>query len=374
MDLLIALNEQEEVVTANRGLCKAGFFYCPSCKGRVCLKVGEVKRAHFAHYRNESCDVFSEGETKEHLDGKIQIFNYLQRRWENVQLEAYLPNLQQRPDVLFQKENRKIAVEFQCSSISIEKIVERTKGYLNANYEVIWILGKCFKYTRRLTALHKAFLYHNLDVGRSILFHYDAKVEELTMRYDFQMSTYGRINCQTKKIRNTENEYIKLPEQKKCKIDRNSLEAFEKKHKQLMREIRYPSPKTNSFLELLYHNEENIISMPKELYIYFPSEWMIQDFRMNWKYRFVLWIESYPKKRLLTMKMLETWLGVKMKKKEINYFESPQLEKKEQLKPFIELINHLENQGVLKEIGQQKWSYQKPLKRYRNLEEKFMEE
>ncbi len=134
------------MIRADGNLCKKDLFYCPTCKDRVYLKLGQIIRPHFAHYIEEACAAFSEGETSEHLEGKLQLANYLKIREENVQLEAYLSDLQQRPDILFEKDNRKIAVEFQSSSIPIESIVERTQGYLKANYEVIWILGSNFSY------------------------------------------------------------------------------------------------------------------------------------------------------------------------------------------------------------------------------------
>lgn len=369
--LLIALNESAEIIAANEKLCKNELFYCPACKNRVCLKIGRIIRPHFAHYVNEACAVFSEGETREHLEGKLRLANYLKITEKNVQLEAYLPNLQQRPDILFEKDDRKIAVEFQCSSIPVKRIVERTEGYLNANYEVIWILGNHFNYINKLTAFHKACLY--FKESDLMLFHYDVETERLSARYDFQVKNNGRIDCQLKGIKLDGTESIKLSNSQKIKAKRNNLKISYKKHKQFMNEIRYPSPKMRVFLELLYQNKENVISMPKELYLYFPSEWMIQNYCMHWKYQFILWLESYNKNKILTLKMLQRWIETKVKAEEISYYASPQLEKNEFLRPFLEFIEHLEEIKVLKKIGQLKWSYQRPLERYKNIEDKFME-
>lgn len=370
--LLIALNKNAEIVTAHEKLCKAKLFYCPACKNRVYLKIGRIIRPHFAHYVNEACNVFSEGETKEHLEGKLQLANHLKIREKNVQLEAYLPELKQRPDILFEKNDRKIALEFQCSSIPVESIVERTHGYLNAHYEVIWILGNHFNYKNKLTAFHKACLYSNkTDL---VLLHYDVEVEELSVRYDFWMKNSGRISCQLEKIKLNENESIKLIDHNKVKLEKNNLKVTYKKHKQFVKEIRYPGSKITEFLELLYQNKENIVSMPKELYLHPPSEWMIQTYSMDWKYQFILWIESYPKNKILTIKMLQSWIESKIDADEIVYYESPQLEKKHFVRPFLEFIDYLEKIKVFKDIGRMKWSYQRPLKRYRNLEEKFMKD
>lgn len=372
--LLIALNKKEEIVTAERNLCKTEYFYCPSCKGRVCLKAGEIKRPHFAHYRNGVCHTFSEGETEEHLEGKLQLATYLKMKEKNVQLEAYLPELQQRPDILFEKDNRKIAIEFQCSSISIERIVERTQGYLDANYEVIWILGNHFNYTNKLTAFHMACLYLNFDSDRLMLIHYDAYTDSMSVRYDFKVLSNGQMSCKLNQMNLNEKKSIKLTRQKKFKVSEKIFKDIESKHEQLMRAVRYPIPKMQVFLELIYFNKENTVSIPREIYQYLPSEWMIQTHPMDWKYRFILWIESFPEKKILTMKMLELWIDNQIEAKLVVYYGSPQIKAKIRLQPFLEWIELLEKRRILKKIGHLKWSYQQPLKRYKNLEEKFKTE
>ena len=52
-------------------------------------------------------------------------------------LEAYLPRLRQRPDILLAN----LAIEIQCSRLSHQRFIERTQNYLNNSYQVWWILG-----------------------------------------------------------------------------------------------------------------------------------------------------------------------------------------------------------------------------------------
>lgn len=371
INLLIALNQKEEMISANRTVHQKDFFYCPSCKGRVFLKIGQIKRPHFAHYRNQDCYSFSEGETQEHLEGKLQLATYLKMREANVQLEAYLPKLQQRPDILFEKENRQIVIEFQCSSISIESIAERTSGYLKENYEVIWILGNYFNYTKALTAFHKACLYASIDNYQPLLIHYDTQTNFLSVRYDFQILNNGQMSNQIKQINLNDEKSIKLTRQKGVRRSRKSAKKINRRHERLMREIRCSSPGVRSFLGLIYLNKENIVSIPVELYYYLPSEWMIQTYPMNWKYQFILWLEKLPRKNILTIKMLKLWIAEQIAQKLIVYYKSPQLTEKMCLQPFLEWIELLEERKTLKRIGYLKWSYLRPLKRYKRLEEKF---
>lgn len=371
INLLIALNQKEEMISANYDTYREDFFYCPSCRGRVFLKVGHIKRPHFAHYRNQDCQSFSEGETQEHLEGKLQLATYLKTKETNVQLEAYLPELQQRPDILFEKENRQIVIEFQCSSISIESIAERTAGYLKANYEVIWILGNNFNYTKKLTAFHKACLYSTMDKHQPLLIHYDAYSESLLVRYDFQILNNGQMSNQLKQMNLSEKKSIKLTGQTRISRSEKSVNEIYRRHERLMREVRCPRPELKSFLELIYLKKENIVSIPRELYYYLPSEWMIQTYPMHWKYQFLLWIEKFTRKHILTMKMLKRWINEQISKKLIVYYKSPQLTEIMCLQPFLEWIELLEERKILKRIGYLKWSYQRPLARYKTLEEKF---
>lgn len=126
-------------------------WYCPGCKGEVRLKRGKLIAAHFAHTTLGDCQVFSEGESPEHLAGKQLLFEWL----KGSEMEAYLPGLKQRPDVLLGN----MAVELQCSSLCFERFIERTKTYLAHNYYPFWILGKKFHPKKHLSRFQKACCY-----------------------------------------------------------------------------------------------------------------------------------------------------------------------------------------------------------------------
>ncbi|GLC87741.1 competence protein CoiA [Lysinibacillus piscis] len=115
-------------------------FYCPQCQQHVQLKIGQYNIPHFAHPANNRCDqLFSEGESKLHLAGKKQLFEWL-KQWEHfVTLEPYLSNLAQRPDILVTKGQQQIAIEFQCSAISHEKWSARTAGYQQHHIQPLWL-------------------------------------------------------------------------------------------------------------------------------------------------------------------------------------------------------------------------------------------
>lgn len=66
--------------------------------------------------------------------------DWLGQSVEPVFLEAYLPRLRQRPDILLAN----LAIEIQCSRLSHQRFIERTQNYLNNSYQVWWILGNSF--------------------------------------------------------------------------------------------------------------------------------------------------------------------------------------------------------------------------------------
>ncbi|NLM66093.1 MAG: competence protein [Enterococcus sp.] len=131
-------------------------YFCPSCQKEVLLKKGSVKRAHFAHRHLTTCAAFSEGETVEHLAGK-----FLLAEWtKNGELEAYLPELKQRPDVRWGQ----IAFEFQCSPLPLERFLERTTNYQKHDYVPWWLLGQALLPKGAFSQLVKACcFYHSKD-------------------------------------------------------------------------------------------------------------------------------------------------------------------------------------------------------------------
>lgn len=114
--------------------------FCPQCGQRVLLRAGQLKSPYFAHSRQSDC-VNSEGETNQHLAGKRQMWQWTQERGWDPQLEVYLPAVHQRPDLLLTWRSKKIAMEFQCSPLSCQRLMERNQGYRQLKMGFIWYLG-----------------------------------------------------------------------------------------------------------------------------------------------------------------------------------------------------------------------------------------
>ncbi|EIJ81843.1 Competence CoiA family protein [Bacillus methanolicus PB1] len=117
-------------------------FYCPVCEQKVILKIGSKKIAHFAHQKDQSCTRdYYERESDYHLAGKLKLYDWLKKEGVKPNLEPYLPEIRQRPDILFIYDNKKYIIEFQCSAIPEEIMRKRTESYIVNGFIPLWIVG-----------------------------------------------------------------------------------------------------------------------------------------------------------------------------------------------------------------------------------------
>ncbi|MGE7876315.1 competence protein CoiA [Peribacillus muralis] len=122
-------------------LRESGKYYCPCCKTEMSIKAGSVRIPHFAHKNNHSCRASSEPESAYHLAGKRKLFQWFSSHEYQVELEAYLPEIEKRADILATVGGNRYAIEFQCSSIPENEFIERTKAYRSIGIKPLWILA-----------------------------------------------------------------------------------------------------------------------------------------------------------------------------------------------------------------------------------------
>lgn len=191
--MLVALDEDGQVFNVLENPAPQGRFCCPGCGGLVRYKSGKVLRSHFAHVTLRDCTYFSENESAQHLSLKSSLYKWLQGQ-EEVELEAYLPATKQVADLLV---NQQLALEVQCSSLSISRLQERTMAYQQAGIAVLWLLGKDLWLGERLTNLHKQLLYFSMNMGFH-LWELDDEKKELRLRYLIHEDWRGKVHCLTK--------------------------------------------------------------------------------------------------------------------------------------------------------------------------------
>jgi competence CoiA-like predicted nuclease len=123
---------------SNKGMLK-----CPACGEKMLYCHGDFKIPYFRHEKNSDCpDIYSEGVTQEHIQGIKIIYDWLQIQEgiDNLQLEKWIPETRQRPDIYFTKDGQEYAIEFQCSPIATQ-YNKRHDLYRLQGINDIWILG-----------------------------------------------------------------------------------------------------------------------------------------------------------------------------------------------------------------------------------------
>ena len=172
---------------------KNDHFYCPGCQGQVRLNQGTILRPHFAHIILKDCHYAYENESAQHLELKSALYRWLKHEVA-VEIEAVLPELGQIADLLVEE---KLALEVQCSSLSIQRLLERTKAYQDQGIEVLWLLGKDLWIKDKLTALQKQFLRFSQNMGFH-LWELDLDKQVLRLRYLIHEDWHGQVQCLTK--------------------------------------------------------------------------------------------------------------------------------------------------------------------------------
>ena len=141
---------------------KRKILLCPVCGKPYEYCHGEVKTPYFRHMDKAECeDKYSESETEEHLNGKRDLYEWVKRQVgvTNAVLEGWIPETKQRPDIMFDYNDKKYVIEYQCSPIATEYI-ERHELYQAAGIIDIWICGaeKYLQYNMREKFLQKESL------------------------------------------------------------------------------------------------------------------------------------------------------------------------------------------------------------------------
>ncbi|WP_281164226.1 competence protein CoiA [Liquorilactobacillus sicerae] len=230
--MLIAENSAGNKVTAFEALNSANQqFSCPICHGMVILKKGELRIPHFAHYHQ--CPLHEEGETVEHLAGKIKLLANFSQAGYYCKLEVYLSKIKQRPDLLVDLNGKLLAVEFQCAPLKLATFKQRTLGYVNQGLRYWWILGKRHFPKKRMTQQIAQFMkwhsnlgfyliYYLFDQGVFVLIYQIKQPDFLNLQYRcFQTASLLKLQ----KFMRTLSKPLKLSSQARQRQQKNFLKA-----------------------------------------------------------------------------------------------------------------------------------------------------
>lgn len=260
-------------------------FFCLVCGKEVQLKLGNQKTWHFAHKKVDQCHVSSEPESTYHMRGKEQLYRWLKSQGFHVEIEHYLPEIRQRPDIFMEIKGRRIAIEYQCASISTEQLVKRTYSYRKAGIQIIWILGgnqlkRYSAYWVSLSSLHSfciqsypqpllLFFCPNEKLFMKCVFltPFSTHVHfSHTIHFLIRTSTFEEIFCQVPfRKERLEREW----QNKKNHFRMNVLPIWNYSHKSLLR--------------LLYQFKLSPSNFPSEIGVPLPSAFAFQTHPFVWQ-------------------------------------------------------------------------------------------
>ena len=240
---------------------KGADFVCPACSGAVRFKKGKVMQPHFAHISLEECRFYRENESVEHLNLKAELFRWAVQT-EKVEVEAFLPELQQIADLLVDK---KLALEVQCSPLSIERLQERTLSYRQRGYQVLWLLGRKLWLKDALTRLQKDFLYFSKNMGFH-LWELDQEKQVLRLKYLIHEDLHGKVQHKTKNFPFGHGrllDILRLPFQKQ---EMNSFLAQQDPQicNYIRRQLYYQQPRWMRLQAKLYQAGDNLLTKTAE--------------------------------------------------------------------------------------------------------------
>ena len=153
-------------------------YYCPCCGSELIIKMGNIRRHHFAHPTDGYCkDTWHYDMTEWHHEWQNKF------PLESQEIVKELDGKKHRADVLL--EDEKVVFEFQHSSLSSEEFEERNSFYNALGYKVIWIFDVEYQYKNEQIDNYKADIWYWKRPKKTFdYFDYKNKSVELFLQID----------------------------------------------------------------------------------------------------------------------------------------------------------------------------------------------
>ncbi|MED3792194.1 competence protein CoiA family protein [Niallia alba] len=259
--------------------------YCPECKGRVILKMGEKKITHFAHERTQWCAGNGEAESSYHLQGKLQLYQKLLEVNLEPKLEPYFPEIKQRADISFVFNKEQYVIEYQCAVISPQLVKKRTEGYRKINIYPIWIIG--FHHLKKWNPIKvklSTFIY------QFFTFYQNQYLLPTYCPYDrvfYLIQNPVPISISQTFISTSSYPLVKMEGELKLPILSNKNFSIsywrELIHRQKTKDVHYPTKTNDHFLKELYARELHPHFLPPFIGIPLKEGFLIETPPLYWQ-------------------------------------------------------------------------------------------
>lgn len=264
-------------------------FFCPSCNEKLILKIGTEITPHFSHSSVSTCSGGGEGEI--HERGKWLLYSWLKKSYEDVVLESYVREINQRPDILLTIASKKYAVEFQYSSISTAEIRKRNGMYKRAKIIPVWFLDvkhlqQRSQATFLLNSFAKQFLFQPVRHPSPIILFFCTKTEQIISLQNILFISLTKVLSQKHvyplKSYNWNDLFRAPPSTKKQYLIRWSVEK-----KKFRMQQRRSVGKQKEWLLWLYKRRLPIDYLPSVIYLPVKGQMLMNVQPWNWQSR--LW-------------------------------------------------------------------------------------
>lgn len=326
-------------------------FLCPICGEEVTLKLGDQRIFHFAHKQGGTCLVSYEPETISHMEGKLQLYQWLARQRIPAVLEFYDKEIQQRPDIMFEYRGRRFALEYQCSVLPENIFTKRTNAYIQKGYTPLWILADSHIYLKKgniisLSNFHYLFL-QAASKGEFFIPAYCPEKHQFQFIQSIFPYTIKNAFCKifTSLLRNLQIESLLSPlyvNQFNIKNWNQELEYF------LLNWLLHPSPRQNAFLHEIYRHNLNPYLLPPEIGLPVPHSVFIQTPIIIWQtYVFLDGLIDKKAGDTINLKEISYHINKRIQRKDIILRNLPQLASVQPIIPVMEYLQNLVKFGIL---------------------------
>ncbi|MDR0846512.1 MAG: hypothetical protein LBN08_03275 [Lactobacillales bacterium] len=276
--MLVSKNQHNEIINVLKHSAKELInlkkdeYTCIECGSKVILKHCHSKLSHFAHVKKSDCDFIHENEGIEHLSIKKAFYNILTQQGHKVEVEKSIVEGKLRADLLV---DDTIALEIQCSNLSIERLAERTRLYKENGIQVYWMCGKnlWIDGLEKTSYLKKALNYFSKGDKRLHRFEVNLAKHEIVIRVRITEYADGRISSYKMRmpfdadwLGMMQDESFRIPAHPPIDLD-NSMEISENVYKNNKLKVR--SEETNRIIERFYEHGWYLWDLPE--YFYYPG-------------------------------------------------------------------------------------------------------
>lgn len=279
-------------------------FFCPICSQRVQLKNGRIRIPHFAHLSEMGCSSDSAGESQEHLTLKKAFAECCLQRQIAYQLEAYIPQIKQRADLLIGK----AALEIQCSTLPLADMLKRTTAYIENGFQPIWICGERIWQSGKNTATLRKFCSYSERLGFYI-WTADWRKKQLYLRYHIELKE-GKL-CYGSKCWDFGAAALDalLERRFEAHLFHSREYSFKREltanYQMIYRKLRGRKRDILAVQSFYYQNGLHLLSL--HLWFYYPinQEFLLNGSDLIFKYRFWTWLASRKGRAILESELLD---------------------------------------------------------------------